>query len=152
MAGLSRSDEEWRRNAYFIHIHSAITGFTTTLAVAGGAPRTSLNSSWVKGGRYTWTPAIVRAECRAAWNPSHAIEHRDVSATSRCVYRFPWRSPRLQGFPAPVIYFAIITTPGVHTRYRWLLNVPRSSAFSLFVLFFSGHSKAAQFWIVTRRL
>ena len=54
-------DEEWRRNTYFIHIHSAIRGANLVKLLIRE-----------RAAAATCAPlSLVCVECRAAWNPSH---------------------------------------------------------------------------------
>lgn len=125
-------DEEWRRNTYFIHIHSTIRGWERRRN--RGWARVNLVKLFI-GER--WPIHVAPARMRGM---SSSVESKPRYWTLRClrchgVYRFPARSPRRpRGYRdfLPVIYFAIITTPRV--RYPWLLNA-RPWGFSRFLLF-----------------
>mgnify|MGYP004574461583 CR=1 FL=1 len=87
-------------------------------------------------------PAIVRAECRAAWNSTHAIEHRDVSATSRCVSISGAIAASATGISCARDLFRYYNDARRAHTVSMVIKRPRSSAFSPFVLFLFPFSLA----------
>lgn len=123
-------DEEWRRNTYFIHIHSRFTA--TAQAVykrgRGEGRREGRRAKLVKlfiGERWPIHVALARMRgMSSSMESKPRLLNIAMPSLSRRYIDFQTDHPRGYRDFLSVIYFAIITKPH-RARYRWLLNVPR---------------------------